>query len=46
MFILKNFQHKALEIEKIPEITSTKIKEFFPNKIIDTFKTMDSPIQW
>jgi len=51
MFILKNLQLKGLEIEEIYEDTSTKttkrkIKELFLNKKIDTFKTIDDPMQW
>jgi len=48
MFILQNLQHKGLEIEEIPEnkSTKTKMKELFLNKKVDTFKTIDDPMQW
>lgn len=51
MFILKNLQLKGLEIEEVYEDTSTKttkakIKELFSNKKIDTFTTIDDPMQW
>ena len=48
MFILKNLRLKGLEIEEIYENKSTKakMKELFQNKKIDTFKTIDDPMQW
>jgi hypothetical protein len=51
MFILRNLQLKGLEIEEIYEnsttkTTKTKIKELFSNKKVDTFKTIDDPMQW
>ena len=48
MFILQNLQLKGLEIEEIYEnkTTKTKIQELFSNKKVDTFKTIDDPMQW
>ena len=51
MFILRNLQLKGLEIEEIYENSTTKstkvkIKELFLNKKVDTFKSIDDPMQW
>ena len=51
MFVLKNLQLKGLEIEEIyenrsSETTKTKIKELFLNKKVDTFNTINDPMQW
>ena len=51
MFVLKNLQLKGLEIEEIYEnrsskTTKTKIKELFSNKKVDTFNTINDPMQW
>ena len=51
MFILKNLHVKGLEIEEITESetlnnTKTKIQELFSNKKVDTFKTIEDPMQW
>ena len=51
MFILKNLHVKGLEIEEIIEkeslkTTKTDIKALFSNKQVNTFKTIDDPMQW
>lgn len=50
MFVLSNLKVKGLEIEEIKDDsaqnTKEKVKKLFAAKKIETFKSIDNPLQW